>query len=121
MEDTDELLKTMSSLIRRASALSTDLANFICAESIPLGEVIGDWLDCHSSSNVNITHRETEQLIKQRQAATWVKAERRFACQELGVLTDWQTLEAKALTLSINIIMEKSPQLQKRKREFAPE
>lgn len=121
MEDTDELLKTMSSLIRKASALSTDLANFICVESIPLGEVIGDWLDCRSSSNVNITHQETEQLIKQRQAATWVKAERRFACQELSVLTDWQTLETRALTLSINIIMGKSPQLQKRKREFSPE
>lgn len=120
MEDADELLERMSSLIRRASALSTDLANFIYAESIPLGEVIGDWLNSRSSSNVNITHQETKQLIKQRQASAWVKAKGRFASQELGILTDWQTLEAKALTLSINIIMEKSP-LQNRKRKFVQE
>jgi len=120
MEDTDELLARMSALIQRATALSTDLANFICAESIPLGEAIGDWLDCHSVSKRNITHQETEQLIKQRQAATWAKAQHRFARQELGILTDWQILEARALTLSINIIMEK-PLLQKRQREFSPE
>lgn len=120
MEDADELLERMSSHIRRASALSAELANFICAESIPLGEVIGDWLNCRGSSDVNITHQQTEQLIKQRQAAAWAKAKRRFAGQELGILTDWQMLEAKALTLSINIMMEKSLS-QKRKRKFAPE
>lgn len=106
MEDIDELLKSMNSLIQRASILSTDLVNFNRAESIPLGELMCDWLSCRSSHNVNITHGEIEQLIKQRQIATWVKAKRMFKSQELVILTDWQILEAKALALSINIILK---------------
>ncbi|WP_250461219.1 hypothetical protein [Microbulbifer litoralis] len=108
MEDTDRLLKRMNSLIQRATALSTDLADFICTESIPIGEVIDDWLNHRGSGKANITLRETERLIEQRQTATRVKAKRRFAPQELGLLSDWQTLKVRALTLSINIVLRNS-------------
>lgn len=114
MEDIDELLKSMNSLIQRASTLSTDLVNFIRAESIPLGEAIYDWLSYRPSYNVNITHGEVEQLIKKRQIVTRVKANRIFASQELTILTDWQTLEVEALTLSINIVLKKSAFQKKR-------
>ncbi|QIL91404.1 hypothetical protein GNX18_17655 [Microbulbifer sp. SH-1] len=114
MEDIDKLLKRMNALTQRASDSSADLANFICAESIPLGEVIHDWLSSRDSHTVNITHGETEQLIKRRRITTWVKAKRRFKSQELAILADWQALEVRALALSINIVLRKSVSLKRK-------
>ena len=111
MEELDELLMRMHALIDQASCMSTDLAGFISAESLPLGEIMRDWLSSRRASNVCITQEETDQLIERRRAATWAKAEQKFAQQELILLADWQALEAKAVTLSINRVLENSCRL----------
>lgn len=116
MEEPEKLLKRMHSLIQHAEALSAQLASFIRAESLPLGEVMSDWLEvvmsslsgnC-STSQIYISEQETERLIERRRAETWAKAKQTFAPQELDILANWQTLEAKALTLSINVALKNS-------------
>ncbi|WP_308365097.1 MULTISPECIES: hypothetical protein [unclassified Microbulbifer] len=113
MEEVEKLLKSMRSLIQLAGAISTELTNFIRAESLPLGEVVSDWLEVvmnplpSSCGQPYISEQAAELLIERRRAETWAKAKQKFAPQELGILTDWQRLEARALTLSINMILEK--------------
>lgn len=111
MEEAEQLLKRMRSLILRAEA---QLANFISVESLPLGEVVNDWIEATGSSSsgrrgprqIYISEQETERLIEQRRIETWIKAERTFSPEELDILAGWQDLEAKALTLSINIALK---------------
>jgi len=113
MEEVEKLLKRMRLLIQQADALSVQLANFIRVESLPLGEVVSDWLEVvasslsssHSSCRTYINEQGTERLIERRQAETWMKAKQTFASHELDILVAWQALEAKALTLSINVAL----------------
>ncbi|MCW8125531.1 hypothetical protein [Microbulbifer halophilus] len=113
MEEPEQLLKRMHSLIQRAGA---QLANFIRVESLPLGEVVSDWIEAtggspsgrRGSREIYISEQETEQLIEQRRIETRMKAKRTFSPEELDILAGWQDLEAKALTLSINVVLKNS-------------
>lgn len=113
MDEAEQLLKRMRSLILRAEA---QLVSFISVESLSLGEVASDWIASTGSASssrpgscqIYIREQETEQLIKQRRIETWVKARRMFAPEELDILAGWQKLETKALTLSINIVLRKN-------------
>lgn len=112
MEEAETLLRRMRSLIQRTGAISTELSNFIRAESLPLGEVMGEWLEVvvkplpSSCGQPYISEQEAERLIEQRRVKIWTKAKQQFAPQELEMLADWQALEAKALTLSINVVLK---------------
>lgn len=105
----------MHSLIQRGEALSVELTDFIRMESLPLGEVVSEWLEVGMNSpqtscrsgRVYVSEQQTERLIAPRRAEIWAKAKQKFASQELDILSDWQTLEIKALTLAINLIVEK--------------
>ncbi|MGL6159701.1 hypothetical protein [Microbulbifer sp.] len=119
MAEIDELLIAMRRVIENARLLSTELCDFIIAESMPIAEVMSDWFDQCQSKDRPISEQAIVRLVEQRQTATRIKASRLFSGIELAILDDWQALEVKALALSLNALL-KAPYVFRRTRTPIP-
>ncbi|MCW8126040.1 hypothetical protein [Microbulbifer halophilus] len=108
MGEIDELLTAMHGVAENARLLSMELCDFITAESLSIADVISDWFDQCPLTDRPISEWAIARLVEQRQTATRIKASRRFSGGELAILDDWQGLEIKALTFSLNALLKTS-------------
>lgn len=106
MAEIDELLATMRGVIENAKRLSMRLFDFITAESLSIADVMSDWFDQCPSKDRPISEQVISRLVDQRQTARRIKASRLFSGIELAILDDWQALEIKALTFSLNALLK---------------
>ncbi|SHE52619.1 hypothetical protein SAMN04487965_0080 [Microbulbifer donghaiensis] len=106
MAEIDELLATLREVAENARRLSMELCDFISAESLSIADVTADWFDLCPSNDRPISEQVIARIVEHRQTATRIKASRLFSEIELAILDDWQALEVKALTFSLNALLK---------------
>lgn len=106
MAEIDELLAAARGVFEKARLLSVELCDFITAESLSVADVMSDWVELCESGVEPIDELAIARIVEQRQTATRIKASRYFSGVELAILDDWQAQEIKALTFSVNALLE---------------